>query len=186
MSRSKEVSPNLSQQKRGDVRSAGISGFSSPIYRGRLNHSASAELQEGYRILTGGQKANIISDKDLFKAIHSCGLHTSEEEVNDLLRVVHQDERTLGLEFPEFMMLMTKGIDEASIAEMRRPFSVLDKAKTGVITKKQFTELFVSSGEHSSAEELEELMLLAETSEELEVVDYNKLINELAILLNKM
>lgn len=186
MSCSKEASPTLPQQKRNDVRRAGLSGFSSAIYRGALNHSASAELQEGYRILTSGQKANIISDKDLFKAVHGCGLHTTEEEVNDLLRVVHQDERTLGLEFSEFMMLMTKEVDEKSIEEMRSAFSVIDKNKAGTVTKKQFTELFVSSGEHSSAEELEELMLLAETSEELEVVDYNKLINELAILLNKM
>ncbi|KAG5484633.1 hypothetical protein CUR178_07224 [Leishmania enriettii] len=160
-------------------------GFSSAIYRGALNHSVSAELQEGYRILTNGQKANIISDQDLYKTVRNCGLHTTEEEMNDLLRVVHQDERTLGLEFSEFMMLMTKEIDEQSIEEMRKAFRVVDKKNTGTITKKQFTELFVSAGEHSSAEELEELMLLAETSEELDVVDYNKLISELAIRLNK-
>ncbi|KAG5506633.1 hypothetical protein JIQ42_06886 [Leishmania sp. Namibia] len=182
MNHTRASSPKPPPQLLSSVHNA---GFSSAIYRGALNHSASAELQEGYRILTNGQKANIVSDQDLYKAVRNCGLHTTEEEVNDLLRVVHQDERTLGLEFSEFMMLMTKEIDEQSIEEMRNAFRVLDKKNTGTITKKQFTELFVSAGEHSSAEELEELMLLAETSEELDVVDYNKLISELAIRLNK-
>ncbi|CAJ1006118.1 hypothetical protein Q4I28_001434 [Leishmania naiffi] len=186
MSSSKASPASLSQQQLSSVRHPGISGFSSAIYRGALNHSASAELQEGYRILTNGQKASIISDKELYRAFHNCGLHTTEEEVNDLLRIVHQDEHALGLEFSEFMMLMTKEIDEQSMEEMRRAFRSLDRNNTGTITKKQFTELFVSAGEHSSAEELEELMLLAETSEESEVVDYNKLVNELAIRLNKM
>ncbi|KAG5510582.1 hypothetical protein JKF63_06879 [Porcisia hertigi] len=178
--------PPLPPPPAANVHHASVSGFSSPIYRGVLNHGASAELQEGYRILTNGQKANFISDKDIYKTVQSCGLHTTEEEVNDLLRVVHQDERTLGLEFSEFMILMTKEIDDKSIEEMRSAFRVLDKKNTGTITKKQFAELFVSSGEHSSAEELEEFMLLAEASEEEDVVDYNKLITELAIRLNKM
>ncbi|KAG5485527.1 hypothetical protein LSCM1_07613 [Leishmania martiniquensis] len=186
MHHTSESSPRPSPQLLNSVHNAGIPGFSSAVYRGALNHSASAELQEGYRILTNGQKAHIVSDQDLYKAVHSCGLHTTEEEVSDLLRVVHQDERTLGLQFSEFVLLMTKEIDEQSIEEMRSAFRVLDKKNTGTISKKQFTELFVSAGEHSSAEELEELMLLAETSEDLDVVDYNKLISELAIRLNKM
>lgn len=168
------------------VRHAGIAGFSSPIYRGNLNHGASAELQEGYRILTNGQKVSVISDKELYKAVQASGLRVTEEEVNDLLRVVHQDNRTLGLEFPEFMMLMTKELDESAMEEMRSAFRTVDKANTGTVTKKQFTEMFVSAGEHSCAEELDELMVLAEVSEESDTVDYNKLITELALRLNKM
>ena len=86
-------------QAPSSVRHAGIAGFSSPIYRGELNHGASAELQEGYRILTNGQKVNIVSDKDLYKVVQASGLHMTEEEVNDMLRVVHQGDRTLWLEF---------------------------------------------------------------------------------------
>ncbi|KAK7198488.1 ef-hand protein 5 [Novymonas esmeraldas] len=178
--------PPQQQQPHSSTRHDGVSGFSSPIYRGALNHGAAAELQEGFRILTGGQKVNILSDKDLFKAIHNSGLHVTEEEVNELLRVVHQGERTLGLEFSEFMTLMTTEVEEQATEDMRAAFRAIDKKNTGTITKKQFTELFVSAGEHSSAEELEELMLLAETAEDAEVVDYNKLISELAIRLNKM
>ncbi|KPA77604.1 putative ef-hand protein 5 [Leptomonas pyrrhocoris] len=185
MSTNKNVSAAHTQAP-GTVRNAAMAGFSSPIYRGELTHGASAELQEGYRILTNGQKVNIISDKDLLKAIQASGLRVTEEEVNDLLRVVHQDERTLGLEFSEFMMLMTKEMDDQVMDEMRSAFHSIDKNNTGTVTKKQFTELFVSVGEHSSAEELDELLLLAEVSEDSETVDYNKLITELAIRLNKM
>jgi calmodulin len=173
-------------QASSSVRHAGVAGFSSPIYRGELNHGASAELQEGYRILTNGQKVNIISDKELYKAVQASGLRVTEEEVNDLLRVVHQDDRTLGLEFAEFMPLMTKEIDEHSMEEMRSIFRAIDKNNTGTVTKKQFTEMFVSAGEHSSAEELDELMVLAEVSEDSDTVDYNKLITELGLRLNKM
>ncbi|KPI82527.1 putative ef-hand protein 5 [Leptomonas seymouri] len=173
-------------QTSSSKRHAGIAGFSSPIYRGELNHGAAAELQEGYRILTNGQKVSIISDTDLYKVVQTSGLRVTEEEVNDLLRVVHQDDRTRGLEFAEFMLLMTKEVDDNMMEEMRSAFRSIDKNNSGTMTKKQFTELFVSVGEHSSAEELDELMMLAEVSEDSEIVDYNKLITELAIRLNKM
>ena len=84
------------------------------------------------------------------------------------------------------MLLMKKEIDDHSMDEMRSAFRLIDKNNTGTVTKKQFTELFVSAGEHSSAEELDELMVLAEVSEDSDTVDYNKLITELGLRLNKM
>lgn len=161
-------------------------GFSSPIYRGRLNHGAAAELQEGYRILTDGQKVNYINAADFFKVVQASGVHATEEEMTELLRVVHQDDRTAGLHFSEFLLLMTKEVDDGMREEMLQVFRPLDPNSTGHVTKKQFTELFVSGGENSSSEELEELLSLADAPEGSDSIDYMKFIAELAVRLNKM
>lgn len=163
-----------------------VSGFAAPLYRGKLNHGSIAELQEGFRILTNGQKINIIPTKELFTMMQGAGMHTSEEELQELLRVVHQDERTDGLEFSEFVELMTREVDESFADDLRHAFLVYDKNKTGTVTKKQFTEIFVAMGEHSSAEELEELLMLAEVVDGSETVDYNVFITELMVRLNKL
>lgn len=163
-----------------------VSNFAAPIYRGTLNHGAIAELQEGFRILTNGQKVHAVPTADLLAAMQGAGMHTSEEELQELLRVVHQDERTDGLEYPEFVELMTREVDDSFAADLRQAFALFDKSKKGTVTKKQFTEMFVTMGEHSSAEELEELLMLAGITEDSETVDYNAFIGELMVRLHKV
>ncbi|CAD2220396.1 calmodulin [Angomonas deanei] len=169
-----------------------VSGFSSPTYRGELNHGASAELQEGFRILTNGQKVTVVDSKQLQNCLHAANMQLPEEELLDLLRVVHQSDRPNqqdDFEFSDFMHLMTHEASDEMISEMKTAFLTYDKSKTGFVTKKQFTEMFISMGEKSNAEELEELLCVAEnfvSPDDAEKIDYNKFMTDLVVRLNTM
>lgn len=197
MSKTTNLSPsNLSGTSPASPSNAGlhvvataVAGFSSPTYRGALNHGSAAELQEGFRILTSGKNYNILELKEMHTFMRRNGLHVSEEELSDVLHVVHQDERSSQLEFAEFMLLMTKEVSVGMMEEMKTAFHYFDKAGTGYITKKQFAEMFVAFGEHSSAEELEELLAAAENHlkpDNPEMIDYNTFVEDLAVRVNKM
>ncbi|CCW64574.1 unnamed protein product [Phytomonas sp. EM1] len=163
-----------------------ITGLASPDFRGPLNHNTISELQEGFCILTRGQKTNTVSSKDFHAAMASTGMHVSEEELQELLRVVHSDDRTDGLEFAAFVALLTKEVDNQMVREMRSAFHPFDKEREGKISRKRFIEMFASMGARSSAEELDELMVLAECGDDSETVDYVKLCDELQRRLNRM
>ncbi|EPY39347.1 calmodulin [Angomonas deanei] len=115
-----------------------------------------------------------------------------EEELLDLLRVVHQSDRPNqqdDFEFSDFMHLMTHEASDEMISEMKTAFLTYDKSKTGFVTKKQFTEMFISMGEKSNAEELEELLCVAEnfvSPDDAEKIDYNKFMTDLVVRLNTM
>eukprot|EP00796_Vickermania_ingenoplastis_P012002 gene12008-8270_t len=163
-----------------------VSGLCSPVFRGPLNHGSIAELQEGFRVLTMGKKNSVVTPKALLDVMGMVGVHTSEEELQELLRVVHQDDRTSDLEFAEFVMLMTKEVDKDMEEEMLSAFREYDKGNTGKVSKKQFSEMFLFHGEKSSPEELEELMTIAEANEESDVIDYQQFVRELKMTLNNM
>lgn len=169
-----------------ESKSTVVSGLCSPVFRGPLNHGSTAELQEGFRVLTGGKKNSVVTPKALLDVMGAVGVHTSEEELQELLRVVHQEDRTSALEFAEFVLLMTREVDPKMEEEMLSVFKTYDKSGSGKVSKKQFTELFLFHGEKSSPEELEELMTIAEVGEDSDVIDYQKFVRELKLTLNNM
>lgn len=169
-----------------DRASTVVSGLCSPVFRGPLNHGSIAELQEGFRVLTGGKKNSVVTPKALLEVMETVGVHTTEEELQDLLRVVHQEDRTTDLEFAEFVTLMTKEVDAKMEEEMLSAFQASDKNKSGKISRKQFSELFLMHGEKSSPEELEELLTIADASDECDTIDYRKFVRELKLTLNNM
>lgn len=169
-----------------DKPSTVVAGLSSPVFRGPLNHGSIAELQEGFRVLTGGKKNSVVTHKALLDVMGYVGVHTSEEELQELLRVVHQDDRTSDLEFAEFVMLMTREVDNKMEDELLSAFQAYDKNKTGRVTKKQFSEIFLFHGEKSSPEELDELLTIADVGDESDVIDYQKFVRELKHMLNNM
>lgn len=190
-----KASTSFSQQNRqcltysgGPAHSADYRTFSRPMYRGPISHNTIAELAEGYRVLSSGHKDVCVSVKDLHTHMENVGLHVSEEEVCDALRVVSQSERSNidEFSFTDFLLLMTREVDETMAEELRSAFYYFDKERTGYVTLKQFTEMFATLGERSSPEELEELLAIAEMDKTGDKVDYNKFVNELIIRLNSM
>ncbi|CCW66690.1 unnamed protein product [Phytomonas sp. Hart1] len=163
-----------------------VTCLASPDFRGTLTHNTISELQEGFCVLTGGQKTNTVSISDFHAVMVNEGMHVSAEELRELLRVVHGDERTDGLDFAEFVALLTKEVDDVMVKEMHSAFHPHDKEGTGRVSRKYFAEMFASMGVKSTAEEVDELIALAETSEDSDTVDYVKLCEELQRRLNKM
>lgn len=163
-----------------------VSSLSRPVFRGPLNHGAIAELQEGFRVLTGGKKSSVVTLKGLHDVMGSVGVHTTDDELQELIRVVHQDDRTTDLEFAEFVMLMTREVDASMESEMLSVFKAYDKNNTGKISKKKFSELFLLKGEKSTVEELDELLTIADCTDEANEVDYHKFVKELKTSLNNM
>lgn len=158
-----------------------------PVYRDMpLNHGTLAELQEGFRLLTQGQKVNIVSCNAMTDVMRSYGLHITAEELKEVLKVVHQDDRTDGLEFFEFVRLMTETVSDTMDTELRSAFAAIDSGKTGLVDRKQFTEMLVTLGEQSSMEELEEMMAFAGDCEKNGKIDYNRFISELVLRINHM
>ncbi|CCD14628.1 unnamed protein product [Trypanosoma congolense IL3000] len=165
-----------------------VRGTSRPFYRRQMSHNTIAELAEGYRVLSNGQKAAAIPMKDVAALMSSVGLHLSEEEFHEVMRVFGRGEQTNTeeLSFKDFLALMTCEVDDTMLEEMRSAFLHYDKLRSGYVSRKQFTELFATRGECSSPEELEELLAVAEQDDMDDKIDYNKFINELAHRLNCM
>lgn len=175
-------------QSLGAAPSADYRTFSRPVYRGPITHNTIAELAEGYRVLNAGQQDMCVAVKDIYTLMQNVGLHVSEEEVSDALRVVSQSERNNSdtFSFKDFLLLMTREVDDTMAEELRSAFYHCDKERTGYVTLKQFTEMFATLGERSSPEELEELLANAESGKEGDKIDYNRFVNELVIRLNSM
>ncbi|KAG8346633.1 hypothetical protein ERJ75_001665200 [Trypanosoma vivax] len=165
-----------------------VRGISRPIYRRAMTHNTIAELAEGFRVLSGGQKTVSIPVKDVYALVASVGLHISEEDFHDAMRVFAQrDQPNLEeFSFRDFLSLMTCEVDDGTIEELRSTFFHFDKQRTGFVSRKQFIELFATCGERSTPDELTELLSLVEQDELDEKVDYNRFVNELALRLNQM
>ncbi|KAH9586298.1 hypothetical protein LSM04_005085 [Trypanosoma melophagium] len=163
-------------------------GITCPVYRKPISHNTIAELAEGYRILSGGQKTVSIAKKDMLALMQNVGLHMTEEEFAEVMRVIGQGENQNADEFSftEFLLLMTCEVNDTMVEELRSAFLHYDKQKNGFVTRKQFTEMFATLGERSSPEELEELLSIAEQDDTEQKIDYNKFVNELIIRLNCM
>ncbi|SCU65548.1 uncharacterized protein TEOVI_000732300 [Trypanosoma equiperdum] len=165
-----------------------VRGTSRPFYRKPVSHNTIAELAEGFRVLSNGQKTISIPMKEVSALMASVGLHLSDEEFHEVMRVFGQGEQTNTeeLSFKDFLSLMMCEVDDTMLEEMRSAFLHYDKQKTGFVTKKQFTELFATGGECSTPEEVEELLTIAEQDETDDKIDYNRFINELVHRLNFM
>ncbi|ORC85928.1 EF-hand protein 5 [Trypanosoma theileri] len=165
-----------------------VRGITCPIYRKPISHNTIAELAEGYRILSSGQKTVSIAKKDMFALMQNVGLHMTEEEFAEVMRVIGQGDNQNADEFnfTDFLLLMTCEVNDTMAEELRSAFLNYDKQKTGFVTRKQFTEMFATLGERSSPEELEELLSIAEQDDTEQKIDYNKFVNELIIRLNCM
>ncbi|RNE99979.1 EF-hand protein 5 [Trypanosoma conorhini] len=159
-----------------------------PLYRGPLSHNVISELAEGFRQLGGGQKKHFIPAQLILETMKNVGMHLSADEFQDVLRVVGQSEPQNAdeLSFSDFLLLMTREVEETMAEELRSAFHHYDKQRTGFVTRKQFTELFATLGERSPPEELEELLSLAEVDEVEEKIDYSRFVRELASRVNNM
>ncbi|KEG05889.1 EF-hand protein 5 [Trypanosoma grayi] len=167
---------------------ADVRGMSRPVFRKPMSHNTITELAEGYRVLSSGEKKVSIPRKDIFNMMQNVGLHMTEEEFQETMRVVGQGEQQSADEFTfcDFLLLMTREVDDGMVEELRTAFYHFDKQRTGFVTRKQFMEMFAMFGELSSPEELEELLTIAEQDEKEEKIDYNRFVNELAFRLNCM
>lgn len=170
---------------RNDVRTLALS-MSSAVYRGPLTHNSTVELQEGFNILNHNEKQSSVTMKNLETVMHSVSMHTNEDELRELLKVAQQDDQTSELSFADFLLLMTKEVDEKMVSEMSSAFELYDTKRTGFVTAKQFKEIFQSMGERSSDEEIEELMMLVECTDDNDMIDYRKFVVEMANMLNTM
>ncbi|ESL11085.1 EF-hand protein 5 [Trypanosoma rangeli SC58] len=159
-----------------------------PLYRGPLSHNVISELAEGFHQLGGGQKRRIIPAKLIHETMTNVGMHLTADEFHDILRVIGQsDPQNAGeLNFSDFILLMTREVDDTMGEELRSAFHYYDKQQTGFVTRKQFTELFATLGERSPPEELEELLSLAEADEVEEKIDYNRFVRELTSRVNNI
>lgn len=154
-------------------------GFCAPAFRGPLNHGSIAELQEGFRVLTGGNKDCVVTPEALLGVMETVGVHTSMEELLDLLKIVHQDEESSDFTFNEFLTLMTGEVSGKMENELLSAFESCDKTKSGYISKEKFEDIFRSHGEKSDPQELQELLTFAASSEEDDRIDYRKFLKEL-------
>ncbi|EAN83394.1 putative ef-hand protein 5 [Trypanosoma cruzi] len=159
-----------------------------PLYRGPISHNIISEMAEGFYVLSGGYKKLFIPSKDVYALMQNVGMHLTEEEFHDALRVIGQSEPQNAdeLSFSDFLLLMTREVDDTMADELRSAFFHYDKHKTGYVTRKQFTELFATLGERSTPEELEELLAVAEVDETDDKIDYNRFVNELTSRVNCM
>lgn len=153
--------------------------LNNPVFRGPVTHGVIAELQEGFRWLTGDKTA-VLTSKELFDRMKSVNIQVNEETVCDLLRSFHQDSGAAEFSFSDFVSLMTAEVTEEMRKGMLSVFEQEDKERTGLITKKKFNELFLSKGEKSAFNEGEELCRAAEHGEEeSECINYKLFVENL-------
>lgn len=143
-----------------------------------MTHGETAELHEGFRLLAGNKIVQQIETKTLKETLMSVGLPATED-VDDIFRVANQQCMADHLTFPEFMLLMTKQVDERMQEELKLAFRHYDKAGTGFVSIAQFCEMLATMGEKSNPDEVNEMMQFAET-EGTGRIEYGRFIAKLA------
>lgn len=153
--------------------------LNNPVFRGPVTHGVIAELQEGFRWLSGDKPA-VLTSKELYDRMKLVNIQVSEETVCDLLRSFHLDSGAAEFSFSDFVSLMTEEVTDEMKKGMLSVFENEDKEGTGLITKKKFNELFVSKGEKSPLYEKDELCRAAEHGEEeSEFINYRLFVENL-------
>jgi calmodulin len=152
--------------------------YASPANIGvNLTHGEIAELHEGFRVLAGNNVVQQIGIQELKDVLVSVGF-LSSEDLSDIFRVSNQQCMADHLTFPEFVLLMTKQVDEKMQEELKLAFRQHDKAGTGIVSTAQFCELLATMGDKSSPEEVHDMMLFADP-DGTGKIEYMKLIAKL-------
>lgn len=144
----------------------------------RLTHGEVAELHEGFRVLAGNNVVQQIGIQELKDVLVSVGI-PSMDDMGDLFKVSNQQSVADHLTFPEFVLLMTKEVDEKMQEELKLAFRQYDKTGTGCVSTAQFCEMLATMGDKSSPEEVHDMMLFADP-EGTGKIDYAKIIQKLA------
>lgn len=164
-------------------------GFASPLSVNGLNnardlgisltHGEIAELHEGFRMLAGNNVVQQIGLKELKEVLVSVGFPAGDDLNDDIFRVANQQCMADHLTFPEFVLLMSKTVDERMQEELKSAFRHYDKLGTGYVTAAQFCEMLATMGEKSSPEEVNELLMFADP-EGTGRIEYGSMVAKLA------
>lgn len=126
------------------------------------------ELKEAFDIFDKNNDGTISPNevKDILKALELC---STEEQVSKMMKEADIDGSG-GIEFGEFLQLMTKRYQRRDTSEeLRRMFVVFDIDKSGTISQEEIKEVLTKMGESITTKEVEDMIAIADNDGDGEV-----------------
>mmetsp|Transcript_91681 Transcript_91681/g.245611 ORF Transcript_91681/g.245611 Transcript_91681/m.245611 type:complete len:157 (-) Transcript_91681:85-555(-) len=143
------------------------------------------EFKEAFSLFDKDGDGTITAD-ELGVVMRSLGRNPTRAELEAMIAEV-DDDGSGEIEFPEFLQLMAKKLqDTDSVEEMREAFMVFDRDKSGSVTASELKHVMNNLGEQVSDEEVENMIAEADADGdgELSFDDFLQFIKKKGLLDN--
>merc|ERR1712124_83803 len=99
-----------------------------------------------------------IDQTELKVAVRALGLDPSNDALKNVIGLIDKDPKSGGIDFNEFVNLMTISMDKTSDKAIMEMFMLFDSDNTGKITFKNIKAMAKELGENLTDEELQDLL----------------------------
>lgn len=143
----------------------------------QLNENQISEFKEAFSMFDK-EGDGTITTQDLGTVMRCLGRNPTEEDIQDMIREV-DPERKGHLDFPDFLVLMAKGVATAETKEeLLEAFRTFDKDGNGFLSTAELRRIMTNLGEKLTDEEVDEMIATADMDLDGQI-NYEEFVNVL-------